>query len=310
MKKKISLAIVSLMMTLICTLQLTMPCFAIERPKQEDVPTAESLYVDTGNAEADKIMNNFIDKAMVLPEKSYYKRGLYSLVDDARTVLNANFMKTCGADYDQYIRLWYDNDLEVYLWAECFLLPCSWAMDEVKRFASWEKLYLNAWNTTEQWEGCLLNSHWVTNKIDQTEYKDLIDAYNAVLRYIFDYFKENGTIYCFFTGKPWNAIKKNDYSAYWGGTIDTSDVTTMYIPSGYLNETTPTVAVTTISDADAQQTEITDAETTPPATTKAQNNVGDMVAKKFASTWLTLSIILVLLIAIGVIAIVKKRKGM
>ena len=82
----------------------------------------------------------------------------------------------------------------------------------------------------------------------------------------------------------------------------------MYIPSGYLNETTPTVAVTTISDADAQQTEITDAETTPPTTTKAQNDVGDMVAKKFASTWLTLSIIVVLLIILGVFFITKKRK--
>lgn len=306
MKKKISLAIVSLMMTLICTLQLTMPCFAIERPKQEDVPTAESLYVDTGNAEADKIMNNFIDKAMVLPEKSYYKNGLSNIVDSSRRILNADFMKTCGGEYDQYIRLWYDNDLEVYLWSECYCYPCRWAFNHSERYSSWDTLYLSTWNKKN--DGCILGRY--LSETEKAENQDLVDAYNAVLRYIFDYFKENGTIYCFFTGKPWNAIKKNDYSAYWGGTIDTSDVTTMYIPSGYLNETTPTVAVTTISDADAQQTEITDAETTPPATTKAQNDVGDMVAKKFASTWLTLSIILVLLIAIGVIAIVKKRKGM
>lgn len=307
MKKKISLAIVSLIMTLICTLQLTMPCFAIERPKQEDVPTAESLYVDTGNAEADKIMNNFIDKAMVLPSMSKYNKGISNVVDGSRRILNADFQKKCGAEYDQYIRLWYDNDLEVYLWAECYMLPCRWAFNEVERYNSWETLYLTAWNANEKGTGCLLNSE--LNDTEKTDNQDLVDAYNAVLRYIFDYFKENGTIYCFFTGKPWNAIKKNDYSAYWGGEIDNSDVTTMYIPSGYLNETTPTVAVTTISDADTQQTKITEA-TTPPATTKAKNNVGDIIAKKFASTWLTLSIILALLIAIGVIAIIKKRKGM
>ena len=136
--------------------------------------------------------------------------------------------------------------------------------------------------------------------------KELVDAYTAVLRYIYDYFQENGTIYCFFTGKPWVVLKDNDYSAYWGGEIDNSEVTTAYIPSGYLDDTTPTTAKTTISDA--QQTEITDEETSTPETTK--ENVDSNAAKKSTGTWLTLSIILVAILAICVIVLVKKRKRM
>lgn len=295
------------MIMLVCTLQCAMPCFAVERPKQEDVPTAESLYVDTGNAEADKIMNNFIDKAMVLPEKEYYNTGLANLVRSAHSLLNADFQRNCGADEEQFNRLSNDNDLEIYLWMDCYIYPCRWAMDEPERFSSWETLYLSVWNQNKI-HGCDLN--YFMDEAEKADNKELIDAYNAVLRYQFDYFQENGTIYCFFTGQPWKVGKPNDYSAYWGGTIDTSDVTTMYIPSGYLDDTTPTVAATTISDADAQQTtEITDAEITTPTTTTAKDSVGSVVAKKLVSTWFTLGIILVLLIAIGVIAIIKKRKG-
>lgn len=254
--KKLIPALTSLLMTLICLMQLTMPCFAAALPKRGEIATAESLYVDTDNDEADTIINNFIDKAIFLQNKSYYNNICGNCISE----INVLFKSICGANVETWAKLLNENEMVQYLWVECYCIFCDWAYHWCQAYYSWEARYAIAWgidtfNDLEHTGMSNLLSR-VGIKPDAPEDAEtaaLIEAYDAVLRYLYDYYVENDhNIYCFFTGQAYKIKQENDYSSYWTDRIADADTAVIENPSDNANEVSEPSADTV--SADGQQT--------------------------------------------------------
>lgn len=253
--KKLIPALTSLLMTLICLMQLTMPCFAAALPKRGEIATAESLYVDTDNDEADTIINHFIDQAVALQNKPYYKK----LAGDASGATNM-IKSVGGGDVRVWGQLVDSNSMVQYLWVECYCIFCDWACCWCQAYKSWEARYAIAWgidtfNDLEHTGMSNLLSR-VGIKPDAPEDAEtaaLIEAYDAVLRYLYDYYVENDHyIYCFFTGQAYKIKQGNDYSSYWTDRIADADTAVIENPSDNANEVSEPSADTV--SADGQQT--------------------------------------------------------
>lgn len=254
--KKLIPALTSLLMTLICLMQLTMPCFAAALPKSGEIATAESLYVDTDNDEADTIINNFIDQAIFLQNKSYYNNICGNCISE----INVLFKSICGANVETWAKLLNENEMVQYLWVECYCMFCHWACKWCQAYKSWEARYAIAWgidtfNDLEHTGMSNLLSR-VGIKPDAPEDAEtaaLIEAYDAVLRYLYDYYVENDHyIYCFFTGQAYKIKQENDYSSYWTDRIADADTAVIENPSDNANEVSEPSADTV--PADGQQT--------------------------------------------------------
>lgn len=264
-----------------------------ERPKTDDEVTAEALYVHTDNPEADAVFNAYVDMAVKMVGTDYYTTGIGS-------ISVVDLVTSCGGTQEQLDQLRNNTaKIEQFLWCVTYTDLCSIIRYDIEKYER---------NTLDSWENL---KQWIYEEVDGSRFIDFIKnarkkgadeatiseqqaAYETLMKWQYDYYTVNKSFYCFYTGQGlWLVNSMNDYSSYFGG--ETIAITTT------TNQTSDSVITTT--------TTVSTSKLVPLTTTVSTTGIWEETGGKLAKTWLTLGIILVLLIALAVVVIIKKRKG-
>lgn len=291
-KQLISFIATTITMISVAAFTLTVSA-AAEKPLTDADVTAESMYVHTGNEDADKVFNTYVDTAVKMLELGVdnYDQNYYG--DDTRFL--ATFCKECDGTEEQRDILLQHSDMERFLWTNCYTSLVGDMNNHPEYFETWESLiyyYADAKDATIRYR---------LNRIgaDEVTIKEQMDAYEQILKYQFDYYTEHHTLYCFFTGKEYSLLGDNDYSSYFE---DAPAVTTSESSKNDDKEThTSIVSTQTVTAA-------TTTVTTAPAVEKG--GVWSGFLKTLKGTWFTLSLLAVFLIGLAVVVIIKKKKGL
>lgn len=287
MKKPFISFTVSALAMLVFMIVFAIPVSAAdEKPLTDEDVTAESMYVHTGNTEADAVFNAYVDTAVKLIPLGTDKYGDDYYGSDTRFL--ATFVKACDGTEEQRDILLNRSHMERYLWTNCYATLASYMLNHPEYFENWEtfKYYVVDDST--------LQLQLKTLKADEETVEEQMTAYENIMRFQYDYYTEHFTVYCFFTGQDYSILGDNDYSSYFG---DAEPVVTdaSEQPSGDSDTTTQTRFV-----------ESSAATTVTTTQTGIWYNVGETLK----GMWFSIGIIAVFLIAFVVVVIVKRKKGL
>ncbi len=266
---------------------------AAEKPLTDADVTAESMYVHTGNEDADKVFNTYVDTAVKMMELGVdnYNRNYYG--DDVS--LMATYCQECDGTEEQRDILLQRSDMERFLWDRCYTSLVGDLNYHPEYFETWESVkyyYSDA-------EDAKIRRRLNRIGADEATIKEQMDAYEQILKYQFEYYTDHSTLYCFFNGKEYSLLGDNDYSSYFE---DAPAVTTSESAKNDDKEThTSIVSTQTVTAA-------TTTVTTAPTVEKG--GVWSGFLKVLKGTWFTLSLLAVFLIGLAVVVIIKKKKGM
>ena len=294
MKKQLISFIVPVFSAITMTFAALPVSAAAEKPLTDADVTAESMYVHTGNAEADEVFNTYVDTAIKLIDLGMDSHGKdYS--DGCVAAFSNLFADICGATIEQRDLIRNRSHMELFLWTECYVDLCADVVYDSEYFESWDifrkKVILDDLNT--------VSFNLKKLHADEATVKEQMDAYEKVMQYQFDYYSVHRTVWCFFTGQEYNLIGGNDYSVYFGD----APVTTQ---SGTDQEKEQSDQKTDTQISTWTET-VTRAETT---VTTTQTGIWYHVGQKLKGMWFSITLLCVFLIALGVFMIVKKKKGL
>lgn len=160
---------------------------------------------------------------------------------------------------------------------------------------------MDTWDTLEAWvekEAAGSRLALALRNAESSEKAEQMTAYKQLVRWQYDYYVTNKSFYCFFTGQGlWLVYSMNDYSSYFGGESSQTCTTIASQSDGDATSSSTTVTIVSTSKLD------------PLTTTGSTTGIWEETGEKLAKTWLTIGIILVLLIALAVVVVIKKRKG-
>ncbi len=292
MKKQLITLIVPVLSAITMTFAALPVSAAAEKPLTDADVTAESMYVHTGNTEADEVFNTYVDTAIKMIDlgKDNYG-GDYS--DSCEQAFSNSFASFCGATTEQRELIRHRSHMEMFLWTECYVDLCS--------LIEYHSDYLESWDVFRQ-KGILENrlAHNLKKiRADEATVKEQMDAYEKVMQYQFDYYSVHRTVWCFFTGQEYNLIGGNDYSSYFGDAPVTTQSGTEQSEEQSDQNTGTQISTWTET--------VTRAETT---VTTTQTGIWYHVGQKLKGMWFTITLLCVFLIALGVFMIVKKKKGL
>lgn len=252
-----------------------------ERPKTDDEVTAEALYVHTDNPEADAVFNAYVDVAVKMVGTDYYEDGF---------VTTSTFVPCCGGTQEQADQLRNMAKMERLLWMATYIELCNLLKNNEETLNTWRSL--EAW-LDKEFAGSKLT--FMLKSAPDKDKEEQMVAYKQLVKWQYDYYTVNKSFYCFFTGQGlWLVYSKNDYPSYFGGE-STVTTTVSSQQSSFESLTTTTTASTS--------------KLVPLTTTGSTTGIWEETGEKLAKTWLTIGIILVLLLALAIVMIVKKRKG-
>lgn len=294
MKKQIISLIVPVLSAITMTAAAIPVSAAAEKPLTDADVTAESMYVHTGNTEADEVFNTYVDTAIKLIDLGVDSHGKdYS--NFCETSFSNLFAGICGATVEQRDLIRNRSHMELFLWTECYVDLCATIEYNSEYFESWDVFRKKVVRNED------VTVYYNLNKLhaDEATVKEQMDAYEKVMKYQFDYYSVHRTVWCFFTGQEYNLIGGNDYSAYFGDAPVTTESDT-----GQEEEKTEQNTETQIS---TRTETLTRAETT---VTTTQTGIWYHVGQKLKGMWFSITLLCVFLIALGVFMIVKKKKGL
>ena len=266
---------------------------AAEKPLTDADVTAESMYVHTGNTEADEVFNTYVDTAMKLIDLGTDSHGKdYSNFCD--TSFSNSFASICGATIEQRDLIRNRSHMELFLWTVCYVDLCRAIEYHSEYFESWDVFWKKG--VLDEYDTISYN----LNKLnaDEATVKEQMDAYEKVMQHQFDYYSVHRTVWCFFTGQEYNLIGGNDYSSYFG---DAPVTTQSESEQGEQSDQKTGTQISTWTET------VTRAETT---VTTTQTGIWYHVGQKLKGMWFTITLLCVFLIALGVFMIVKKKKGL
>ncbi len=267
-----------------------------ERPKTDDEVTAEALYVHTDNPEADAVFNAYVDVAVKMVGTDYYAKGI--------EFINAgDLVGYCGGTQEQFDQLRNNTaKMEQFLWCVTYTDLCHIFRYDVERYGrntldSWENFKRRIYKEVggSRFNTFIMMARMKGTDADEATISEQQAAYEALVKWQYDYYTTNKSFYCFFTGQGlWLVNSMNDYSSYFGG--ESTVTTTVSSQQSSLESLTTTTTAST-------------SKLVPLTTTVSTTGIWEETGEKLAKTWLTIGIILVLLLVLAVVVIVKKRKG-
>lgn len=294
MKKQLITLIVPVLSAITMTFAALPVSAAAEKPLTDADVTAESMYVHTGNAEADEVFNTYVDTAIKLIDLGTDSHGDdYSNFCD--TSFSNLFSDVCGATVEQRDLIRHRSHMELFLWTVCYVDLCGNIEYNSDYLESWDvfrkKVVYDEYGTV----------YYNLSKLhaDEATVKEQMDAYEKVMQYQFDYYSVHRTVWCFFTGQEYNLIGGNDYSVYFGDAPVTTQSGTEQSEEQSDQNTGTQISTWTET--------VTRAETT---VTTTQTGIWYHVGQKLKGMWFSITLLCVLLIALGVFMVVKKKKGL
>lgn len=157
-----------------------------EQPQGEAQVAREDFHVETGNEEADALWNAFVD--VMTPIKTDEKYASILKVTEKTSKPTAKYYeKVTGNSAEEYLGM---EPFERFLWYSTYIVP-------VQAISSGDYQY-NCGSLSD-WR-----SHGIVAPLSLIEgfgNAEMLEAYDKLMEWDYNYFLENGAVYNFMTGK-------------------------------------------------------------------------------------------------------------